>query len=492
MPTFLSPRQFVIAATFATSSIFPAGLTAADVAAGKSNPSEEPPTVELTVSPAGTPVPALKYRLLPTFAERTRGNAALDYYRASVQNARIPQHATKSLWEREALLAVTPLEKFPQDEVARELQDYHYVFVALERASFRDHCEWQVPLEDGFATQLPEFQAMREPARLLVLRARLQMARGELDEALATLRTNYQISQNITECRTIINALIGVAIAAVTREQLETFVQQPHAPNLYWALSELPVPLVDFRDAIKMEAVSVEKTFPEITELRSRRLTRDEAQQLSDRILEKWIKLDLTNGLPKTVDEAKHRFATTSASTYPEAKQTLIEAGRSKDDVEAMPVEQAIWAASFRRWQLFWDDLTKWTFLPAPQRLPGVAEVERRIAQFHQAHRDGIFELTQLLPAVPQALAASDRADRQLALLRIEEAIRLYAQAHSGQLPDSLDKIDAVPIPVDPMTGKPFLYRLQGDSAVVETPPTPASVPQNKLQGRRYVIHVRK
>jgi len=89
-------------------------------------------------------------------------------------------------------------------------------------------------------------------------------------------------------------------------------------------------------------------------------------------------------------------------------------------------------------------------------------------------------------------LAASDRADRQLALLRIEEAIRLYAQAHSGQLPDSLDKIDAVPIPVDPMTGKPFLYRLQGDSAVVETPPTPASVPQNKLQGRRYVIHVRK
>jgi len=157
-----------------------------------------------------------------------------------------------------------------------------------------------------------------------------------------------------------------------------------------------------------------------------------------------------------------------------------------------MPVEQVIWLASFHRWHSFWQDAIKWIFLPAPERLVGIAQVQRRITDFHDAHRDAIFELTELIAAVPSALAASDRADRQLALLRIEEAIRLYASAHSGQLPDSLEKIDAVPIPKDPMTGTGFLYRLEGDHAVVETPRAPKSVPENKYQARRYVIHMRK
>jgi hypothetical protein len=489
MPSLFCSR-FAIGASLAAACLFPAVLLADDVAQKKSKPDEGPPTVELTVSPAAAPVPALKYRLLPTPSERTPGNAALDYYRALVQFSLTPEQNVP-MWVKTGDLAVVALDKFPQDKVAKELEKNRPVFTALERATRRDHCEWQVPLE-GFETQLPEFQNIRDPVRLVTMRARLQMARGELDAALNSFKINYQLSQNISECPTIINSLIGVAITALTRDQLETFVQQAHAPNLYWALSELPVPLINFHRAIVMEPFAIENSFPEIVELRSRRLIPDEASRLSDRILEKWIKLGLTNNLPKTLDEAKRRFAASAEANYPEAKQLLIEAGHSKAGVEALPLEQAIWAASFRRWQLYWDDLIKWTFLPTPQRRAGLDQVERRLAQFHDAHRDAIFELTELIAAVPAALAASDRADRQLALLRTVEAIRLYASAHSGQLPESLDKIDAVPIPVDPTTGTAFAYRLEGDRAFLETPPAPKNAPENKFQARRYIIHMRK
>jgi hypothetical protein len=484
-------RQIALKAALIVVLIVPATLMAADVAPAKSKAIDGPPTFELTVPPAAAPVPALKYRLLMTPAERTPGNAALDYYRAVFYSALIPQDKVPP-WVKTNELLDVPLSQFPQAEVARQLERYRLVLIAMERAARRDHCEWQVPLEDGFRIPLDEFQNIREPVRLLATRARLQMARGELEAAFESFRINYELSQKMTECPTAINSLIAVATAQITREQLETFVQQPHAPNLYWALSELPVPLINFRKAIAAESLVTENSFPELVELSSRKLTRDEARRLSDRILEKWIKLDVTKNLPKTLDEAMRRFDDSAKANYPEAKQTLIEAGRLKADVDAMPVEQAVWAVSFLRSQRAWDDLLKWICLPTPERLIGVDQVERRISEYHKAHGDATFELTQTATFVPLAMAASDRADRWLALLRIEEAIRLYASAHSGQLPESLDKIDAVPIPKDPMTGANFLYRLDGDRAVVETPPTPKTAPENKYNDRRYIIRIRK
>ncbi len=228
--------QLALKALLMALAFLPAALIAADAAPAKNGATDGPPTVELTVSPAAAPVPALKYRFLTTPAERTRGNAALDYYRAVVQNSLIPSDKAPS-WVKDYGLVDVPLDKFPKDEVARQMEPYRQVLIAMERAARRDRCEWQVPLEDGFETQLPEFQNIREPVRLVNTRARLQMARGELEAALESFKINYELSQKITECRTIINSLIGVAIVSITREQLETFVQQPHAPNLYWALS---------------------------------------------------------------------------------------------------------------------------------------------------------------------------------------------------------------------------------------------------------------
>jgi hypothetical protein len=54
-----------------------------------------------------------------------------------------------------------------------------------------------------------------------------------------------------------------------------------------------------------------------------------------------------------------------------------------------------------------------------------------------------------------------------IAGLRVIEAIRMHAAA-TGSLPKSLGEIKAVPVPANPVTGKPFAYSLQGETATLE------------------------
>jgi hypothetical protein len=40
----------------------------------------------------------------------------------------------------------------------------------------------------------------------------------------------------------------------------------------------------------------------------------------------------------------------------------------------------------------------------------------------------------------------------------------------------SLDAIEVIPVPVDPITGRPFVYRTEHQSVLLEAPPMPLSL----------------
>lgn len=77
-----------------------------------------------------------------------------------------------------------------------------------------------------------------------------------------------------------------------------------------------------------------------------------------------------------------------------------------------------------------------------------------------------------LTPAMARVMGASARFERRVAMLRTVEALRLHAAAQ-GKLPARLDDVKKVPIPADPMTGKPFTYHADGDTATLYAPPPP-------------------
>jgi hypothetical protein len=74
------------------------------------------------------------------------------------------------------------------------------------------------------------------------------------------------------------------------------------------------------------------------------------------------------------------------------------------------------------------------------------------------------------LPAIRTARGAIARADRGIAVLRVLEALRIYAASHEGTLPAGLEDIKEVPIPDDPVTGEPFVYLRDGEKALLQGP----------------------
>ena len=120
-----------------------------------------------------------------------------------------------------------------------------------------------------------------------------------------------------------------------------------------------------------------------------------------------------------------------------------------------------------------WDDLFKASYLPYPEARPFYdAAIARRRSE-ETSHPLAL--LSGLAPGVAQIHRQDAELDRRVAVLRAVEAVRLYAAARGWRMPGSLDAVDVVPVPLDPMTGKPFQYDSDGHTAtLVREGPAPA------------------
>ena len=91
---------------------------------------------------------------------------------------------------------------------------------------------------------------------------------------------------------------------------------------------------------------------------------------------------------------------------------------------------------------------------------------------------------SSLAPAAGAVANAAVGNERWFAMLRTIVALRLYAAAHGGQGPKQLQEVSEAPVPNDPLSGKPFIYRVEGDKAVLDAPLLPG-MPQRHF-GKRY------
>ena len=125
------------------------------------------------------------------------------------------------------------------------------------------------------------------------------------------------------------------------------------------------------------------------------------------------------------------------------------------------------------------DEFIKWTNIPfwqIPGNLGG------------QKPRSGPFSV--LLPVWYKVILAKARTQQQLALIMVAEGVRAYAAENGNKPPASLDAVK-LPLPVDPMTGKPFLYEMKGDVAVIRATP-PDDQKDVAVYNRVYEITIRK
>ncbi len=452
-----------------------AAVVAAAAACGRAADRDPNPPIKIVLYPAREPRPALKYQLLPPLLERRPGNAAVQYLK--VPHDMTALFASSAFWTTVGNWAEMPLPEL-RKAAGGEGKQYAWIvnrsgiFDMLDRGARCESCDWDIPIREGdfYSIPLPDVQTNRQSARILAARARLQIAYGRYDEAVRTLRTGYALGRHVAQAPTLIHGLVGAVIAGMMSKQVETFIQQPDAPNLYWALASLPRPVVDFRPAFEGEMASVYLQFPDLRDLDKKSYTAEHWRQLLQQTDDKMVELTLSGVLDLPLQrQARHvGLAVSMLEGYPRAKRFLIARGRSPAEVEAMPVPQVILLYTMQNYEEDRDDMFKWLAVPYPEARRGLEQVDRKLRD--RSGRE-IFPLAQLfLPALRAVKECEARTDRNIAALEVLEAIRLYAADHDGRLPESLKDITEVPIRLDPLRGEPFLYQRQGNTAILESP----------------------
>jgi hypothetical protein len=444
---------------------------AADTASAAS---ESPTVIKLALHPSPDAQAALRYRLRPRFIEQSPGNAAVQYMRAALAWAEKKDY--RDVAERIPDWLDLSLEQLRHhDDVQTFFNNMPSMYFDLIGfAARKEYCEWDLPLREYNAeTRIPELQWLRELARLMALKARVEASRGQFPQAIESIKTGLAIGRHAAEGPTLVNGLVGVSIDGLMLQQIQTLVQQPDCPNLYWALTALPAPCIDLRRADEMEQDNLYTILPQLREIDKPR-SEEEWNKLLAEVTKKLAVLMPKEKLDGTIWA---KGAPAAATAYPKAKQQLQDFGYTAAAINAMPMAQAILTATVESYERERDSLHRWFYLPYAEAWPALDEEERRVANTDEVIPFGKL----LLPSLRNVRAAQARLDREVAALRVLEALRLYATEHRGQLPKQLSDIAQVPLPNDPVTGKAFDYQSSDGHAVLNSPAPPHGPVEHEL-----------
>ncbi len=424
---------------------------------------------ELVVDPAHEPVPALRYHLLPRSPHQIRGNAAPILTRILHQQS--DEWKTR-LYDDVGELYTLPIDELPLDKARETLEYLAGTTKQLHAAAMRSDCNWEYVTEDQDPLQilLSDAQSMRSYVRLLVLKSRYEMRIGNLPSALAAIEDSTALARHTAAAPFLVNQLIGSAILeAGVFEQLDTFVSQPNAPNLYWALATLPRPLSSLVEGAETERRILVMKFPELADMNQPR-AEQQWQELAV-ALRKWSAevRKQQNDLRVSVEEIVRSTKAATPEQLAAAREYLRDAVHlPADQITPMSNAEVEVRYTIALWAEVSDDWIKWFFIPYPQSLP--LFVNRSEALLLELRRRELFPLLSVLsPLGGNLLAAQARPELKRARLQVVEAVRMHAAA-TGKLPASLEEITVVPVPPDPASGKPFRYELDGNAAVIDLP----------------------
>ncbi|AMV23730.1 hypothetical protein VT84_04910 [Gemmata sp. SH-PL17] len=427
--------------------------------------------VEFTVDAVAPARPALKHRLLPDPRDLQPGNQIQAFYKCFFEQNKL-FHAKEST-DKQQKWNTAPLK-----DLVTEKELVNYGGGAVKQAFYAarlDAVNWELTHQarvEGVELLLPDVQQMRMLTTVMKVRARGEIARGEFGAALQTLQAQFALARTFNEHPTLIGHLVGIALGMVAATELEEFVQQPGAPNLFWALTDLPRPLIDLRKGHEGERRLVGKEYDVLRK----------AVQVSEPELTARIKmLDTINGLgdgksatPSAwcAKQSRDKDAVAAATTR------LTEAGHKADALAKLSPLQVILMDDFLQYENELDDNMKWTNVP----------FWRAPADFGTQKHPGAFGT--LLPVYKKVTLARVRLEQLVAQLTVVEAVRAHAAENGGQLPTALDAVK-LPLPIDPISGKLFVYEVKENRATIRGTPPPGQE-QWPTSNRVYEVTVRK
>lgn len=434
-------------------------------------PEKGPWVIPFQVTPAAESRPALKYRLLPELRELQTGNQVQAFYKCFFEQNYL-FHNKESTDNQQKWLGA-PLEELRD---VKELINYGGAAARQAHYAARlDAVDWQIlnqAKSEGVFLLLPDVQQMRMLTTVLKVRVRGEIARGEFDSAIQTLQTMFAIGRMFNEHPTLIGHLVGIAITTITVGAVDEMIQQPGAPNMFWALAELPNPFIDLRKGIQGEKLFLVKDFEVLRKPIT--LTDAELKSISQRLDEIF-----KNESPRLRASEWYAKQAADEKAVQAARERLAKFGHKPDELAKLSAVQIAMMDDYARYQSDLDDCIKWVGFQYWQ-----------IPQDLGTNKEKIGPLDEIRPSFNKVTFARARLQQLIAFTMTTEAIRAYAAEHDGKLPASLTDTK-LPLPVDVYTGKPIEYEVKDGKAIVRGP-APGELGKIPAYNRVHEITIKK
>jgi hypothetical protein len=221
-------------------------------------------------------------------------------------------------------------------------------------------------------------------------------------------------------------------------------------------------------------------------------MTPDDALAALDRLWAGIQKLSDESDRP-TLAQSRLGLAAYITMQHPSARKSLLAAGKTEAELDAMPPAQVVMLDALVRFRNLRDEHYVWFNAPYAEAMQGMRTSEARVRELRERPSFDYLQaaLLLMLPAVDKVYGAQVRTERRLASLRAVEAVRLYAAQNDGKLPGKLADVTAVPVPTDPATGRAFEYTADGDRFTIDVQPPPG---QKVQQGNswKYMVTLAK
>ncbi len=464
-------------------------LFALPLAAPAADAPSEVTVIKLSVQAKAAPKPALKYSLLPELKDMEQGNPVPAYYKCFMEQNNF--FYSKEANEDRQKWLTCPLADLP-----KTAENYSGgIGKQADYAARLDACDWQIlnfMKTNGGQVLLPDVQQLRLLATVLKVRYRGQIKAGRFDDAIETHQTLFALARHLGEHPSLIGNLVGMSIANVAVGPFEEMIQQSGCPNLYWALAQLPSPLAGIGKGLQGERIFVFGNLREYSDA-SRVWSEHDLFKVRDSVRQDYQNLGLTREyLAKLQKWLTDRLK--DEKWLAEARQKLIADGLPEAAVKNYPPEQVAFQKMWTKYEAARDDLTKWFALPYWQAEPEFVKIQGPSEQqpfwlpnLKTTDEDAIAK-SFVCGTIPKK--ASARLDQRIAMLQIVEALRLHAADNNGKLPADLLDVK-VPLPVDPITGKAFAYKLDGSTGILRNTP-PKRKEHDATHNIRYELSIRK
>ncbi|MBI2805086.1 MAG: hypothetical protein HYX68_08910 [Planctomycetes bacterium] len=305
---------------------------------------------------------------------------------------------------------------------------------------------------EGIELLVPDLQQMRMIAYALQVRLRGEVADRRFDDAIVTTKTLFAMSRHMGEHPSAVGFLVANAVASLVIEPFEELVQQPGCPNLFWALTDLPSPLVSLRLALQGDRTALINAIGTV----------DDKEPMTKAQVEKAIQSfqSLLNGFrvePKQDVRKWLAIRTSDKAKVTAIRRRLVERGLADDVVKSFPATQVLLLDDKMAYEERRDNALKGLLLPYWQ--------VQALGDANPAKDDSLL-LSRIVPFFGKVRQSQARTEQSFALLRCVEALRLHAAEHNGKFPAKLAEVK-LPLPVDPISGQPFGYRLEARTAIL-------------------------